>query len=656
MRSHAKAVNDFKEKRMPPARPCHTIRYSFLLAVPLLVVMLFGQAGAADDPYRGTSLELARQLVLSFPPAEGYVISVQGTEVYLDLAEDNLMRSGMELLIFREGAEIIHPVSQDVLGRYEDKLGYVTLTEVQEKYSVGTIVEGAAELKGGDRVRISARPLRALLLFLSESPALDAGRLARELTEAAEQSKRFRLRDEPEWLPRLKEVNITIDDLLADPALLRRLGEQAKADLLLVVDPAGEGEEAISLEVRSLWTGRTLAEFRQSWSYVPAAAGAGTGPSSSSPFAFASDDAGVAREYVSKELSSSALSMLAGDLRGEGTLDFLITDGSGLSLYTWEAGGLIWKGEDEGRKGRHVLALEAGDLDGDGTTEVLVTAVRNGRLKTEVVSWGGGEWHVLGGSDGLYVRVFEVPGGETILLGQRSGVNTVFAGAVRAYSWDGGTFRPAEGLTLPAGVDIFGLTLADVDGDGTAEILSLNEEGNVRTYTLEGKRLHRTSGRYGGYPERIKSQDLFGVQAMEGGVTQGFFTEGGSVESSKDADRDIFSAFQGRLMAVRESVDGPVGIAVPRNFSGPGTVLPNLRQFDKGRVSLLQWEDGRLAEVLQSRRQEGYVSDVAVADSDGDGRPEIFMAVNRPTGALLRKKGTLVVWRYHLQGSGGGEE
>jgi len=84
--------------------------------------------------------------------------------------------------------------------------------------------------------------------------------------------------------------------------------------------------------------------------------------------------------------------------------------------------------------------------------------------------------------------------------------------------------------------------------------------------------------------------------------------------------------------------------------------MPNLRTYDKGTAVLLQWEDGRLVELLRSRKQEGYVADVALADADGDGRPEIFMAVNRPTGALLRKKGSLVVWRYHLQQGGSGGE
>jgi hypothetical protein len=205
-------------------------------------------------------------------------------------------------------------------------------------------------MQAGDRVRISARPLRALLLFLSESPSVDAGRLARDLADAADESQRFRLRDEPEWLPRLKEMEITIDDLLADPASLRRLGEEGRADLLLVVDPGTVGDASIGLEVRSLWTGRILADFRQAWTVVERPAPAGAAPAAVAR-GFAGRETRAPREYISKELSSSALSILTGDFRGEGTLDVLITDGRGLSLYTWDQGGLIWKWEDGGPSG-----------------------------------------------------------------------------------------------------------------------------------------------------------------------------------------------------------------------------------------------------------------------------------------------------------------
>jgi hypothetical protein len=646
---------------MPPSRYFRLKVQTFirpLLLVPLLVSALSCSARAAEDPYRETALDLVRKLVLAFPPAEGYVVSMPAGEVYLDLAEDQLMRPGMELLVYREGAEIVHPVSGDVLGRYEERLGYVTLTEVQEKYSVGTLVEGAKEVQAGDRVRISARPLRVLLLFLSESPAVDAGRLARDLADAADESRRFRLRDEPEWLPRLKEMGMTIGDLVTDPASLRRLGGEGRADLLLVVDP-GTGEDAsIGLEARSLWTGRTLADFRQPWRIAeepPAAAG--QTPSSPGVFSRAGGRPVETREYVRKDLSSSALSILAGDLRGEGGLDILVTDGRGLTLYTWEQGGLIWTWEDGAPRGQHVLGLESADLDGDGRVEVLVTVLDRGRLATRTISWGRGEWDERDRAEGLYVRTFEKPGGGLLVLGQRAGVDTVFLGPVLEYVWEDGSFLPADGLTLPAGVNIFGLGVADVDGDGTVEVLSLNEGGNIRTFSAGGERLDVTGERYGGYPPRIDAETLFGPNLVDGGYSEGFFkNEDVNPISGKDAGRDIRAAFQGRLLAVRQDDGALLGIVVPRNFSGAGAVLPDMRQFDKGSTVLMEWEDGRFVEVLRSRKQEGWVADVALADTDGDGREEIIMAVNRPTGALLRKKGALVVWKYHMQGREGAGE
>ena len=72
--------------------------------------------------------------------------------------------------------------------------------------------------------------------------------------------------------------------------------------------------------------------------------------------------------------------------------------------------------------------------------------------------------------------------------------------------------------------------------------------------------------------------------------------------------------------------------------------MPNLRRFDRGEAVVLRWEDGSLVESGQSRQQEGYVADLAVADLDGDERPEIIMAVNQPSGALLKAKGSLVIW------------
>ena len=132
-------------------------RVRSLVALTVIIALLFPAEAARARGYRETALSFVQQLVRFFPPAEGYVVSLPGDEVYVDLSEADLLRPGMELLVFREGKDIVHPVTGDVLGTYEERIGYLTVTEVQEKYSAGSAVAGAGEIRAGDRVRISGR-------------------------------------------------------------------------------------------------------------------------------------------------------------------------------------------------------------------------------------------------------------------------------------------------------------------------------------------------------------------------------------------------------------------------------------------------------------------------------------------------------------------
>jgi hypothetical protein len=604
---------------------------------------------SAADPYRDAALTVTQQLLMLFPPAEGFVVSLPAGEVFIDLAEGDLMRPGMELLVYREGDEIVHPISGDVLGIHEDRLGYITIREVEEKYSVGLLSGEAGEVRPGDRVRISARPLRVLLLFSGESPYLETGSMARSLLEATDESRRFRLTDEPEWLPRLKELELTIDELLADAEVRRRLGKEVKADLLVVVSAPAEEDSTLGIEVRSLWTGRTLAEFRQPWS-APEEVEYDE-PRKFSPFSLfrRREQRPSKREYVTKDLSTAALNLVTGDFTGEDDLEVMITDGIRISLYGWSDGGLIWKWESE-KDNWQILDLGAGDLDGDGRDEVFVTKVRRGQLLTEALSWGAGEWHSKGRLEGGFLRILPGDGGQSVLLGQKGGVTTVFTGPVREYTWEDNTFKPGGSMVLPREVDILGMGLDDVDGDGEAEILYLDSAGRLNVLSPEGEHLSSTKERFGGYPSRVTPEEYFGPRLVDGGVMDGYFrTEHPEESTGKSVTEDIFASFQGRILSGRGE-DGSLLVALPRNYSGAGKVLPNLRKFGRGEVVILQWVDGRFEELRRSRKQEGYVADVAWGDTDGDGEAELLTAVNLPTGRLLKQAGSLVTWSYGLGG------
>jgi hypothetical protein len=104
--------------------------FAALLALVLCVPV---RGAAAPDPYREVSLALGQELVALFPAVEGYVVSVAGDEAYVDLAEKDLVKPGMELQVYRAGAEMKHPVTGQVLGVSETAIGHLRLAEVREK-------------------------------------------------------------------------------------------------------------------------------------------------------------------------------------------------------------------------------------------------------------------------------------------------------------------------------------------------------------------------------------------------------------------------------------------------------------------------------------------------------------------------------------------
>ena len=70
---------------------------------------------------------------------------------------------GLELSLFREGRELRHPKTGEVLGKTEKALGRVRVEEVAEAYSIGR-VEPGADVAPGDVARISAGKQRVTVV------------------------------------------------------------------------------------------------------------------------------------------------------------------------------------------------------------------------------------------------------------------------------------------------------------------------------------------------------------------------------------------------------------------------------------------------------------------------------------------------------------
>jgi hypothetical protein len=142
-----------------------------LVAPALLLVAILGVVSLpwAQTPSRtaqpsSTPLQaIVNQVVALFPRVSGDVLEVQGTNITLSIGRRDGLVSGMEMALFREGRELKHPKTGEILGRTEKALGKLRIDSVQEAYSTATVAPGT-DVAPGDVARISAARQRVMVV------------------------------------------------------------------------------------------------------------------------------------------------------------------------------------------------------------------------------------------------------------------------------------------------------------------------------------------------------------------------------------------------------------------------------------------------------------------------------------------------------------
>ena len=151
------------------------MKWQRLAVLSAPVVMLAVILGSVSFPWAQTPARQAaapssaplqaivNQIVSLFPRVSGDVVEVQGTTVTLSVGKRDGVVPGLELSLFREGRELRHPKTGEVLGKTEKALGRVRVEEVAEAYSIGR-VEPGADVAPGDVARISAGKQRVTVV------------------------------------------------------------------------------------------------------------------------------------------------------------------------------------------------------------------------------------------------------------------------------------------------------------------------------------------------------------------------------------------------------------------------------------------------------------------------------------------------------------
>ena len=177
---------------------------------------------------------LVDQLLDLFPKFEGEVLEVRAGVLTLGAGAKEGARAGLEIELFRQGREIKHPRTGELLGRAEDTLGLARITQAQEGFSTASAPDGA-QIRPGDRFRVSSGKVNITLLPLLGSVKDTLVETAtQELVERLAGTGRFKVAMGDTINVFLAQQRLTAADFLAGKGV-REASERFKADNILAV-------------------------------------------------------------------------------------------------------------------------------------------------------------------------------------------------------------------------------------------------------------------------------------------------------------------------------------------------------------------------------------------------------------------------------------
>ncbi|MGH7366033.1 MAG: hypothetical protein ACREK9_06440 [Candidatus Rokuibacteriota bacterium] len=203
------------------------------LAVAMLSLVVCGGTASAQSsqeqapaapPASAPLTALVDQLMELFPRIEGDLVEVRDGTITLDVGVRNGARPGLIVELFREGREIKHPRTGQVLGHAEESLGSTKITAVQDAFSAATIPAGSA-VKPGDHFRVSSGKINLVLLPLLGGVRESLVEAAtQELVESLGATGRFRVTMGDAINVYLAQQGIRAEDFLAGKGVREALG------------------------------------------------------------------------------------------------------------------------------------------------------------------------------------------------------------------------------------------------------------------------------------------------------------------------------------------------------------------------------------------------------------------------------------------------
>lgn len=567
----------------------------FFLFLSVFLFLIFTRINEAADVIEARLDEVVKVFETYFPKAEGRVTSAGSSNIRINIGRNKGLLPGMILSVSREGKEIFHPVTKELLGRHEDEIGYIELKAVEQESSIGILAGGKKDnIKEGDKVRLTAGKIKAAVIPATPETNIF---IIDQFADALEETGRFTIVSGGDVDKILKE-----HPKENNKEISARIGKAFNVTNFFVVKTSPSKDKTLfTAELVTLPNNSQIANLTAILRVPPK----GPLPMEDDPQfkAFVLKK----KEFWKKEdIPFGVRWVSVGDLDGDGKNEIVVSNGNKIRVYRYADGkfALIWE-EKDSKRAYNQLYIDAADINKDGKAEIFVTNLIKDRLYSYVIEWRDGEFKKIQKDMKYFLRVQAMTSSDSILLCQEIGNKTPFYGNVKRCEWDGEKFKEGERFPLPKGVNIYGFTIADLDANGDEEIIAIDDTEHIRIYSMDGKQVWRSPDRYGGYGT---SFDFDFVDDIAGA-------------------REKKATINGRLIVKDIDGDGRLELILSKNV--PTTyAFESFRGYLYGEMYVLQWNGVALNEMWKIKKVSGFIDDFTVADLTNEGFERLLIATS----------------------------
>ena len=317
------------------------------------------------------------------------------------------------------------------------------------------------------------------------------------------------------------------------------------------------------------------------------------------------------------------------DIDGDGKNEIVILDNHNLFIYRLKGQTLEIVKEFKGDVPQKNYSISIADINNNGIPEIYVTRIVNDRLNSYVLEYKDGEFKTIASDLKWFMRVLKDPKTGPVLMGQKYSDAIGFFGIVQKLEWKDGKPQGVKGADIPKGLNLYNFEMADLDRDGTAEIIALDARDYLHIYKKD---------KDGSWNDIWKSGEFYGgsLNRLELGA------------SSTNQEASDFIDIKARIVYTELYGDGLGEVIISRNDPGTlGRYFKVIRSYDKGEIIDLLWGGNSLEENWRTKKIDGYIADYVVNDIDNDGQKELVIVVVMDGG-----RGKSYIMAHKLQAIG----